>query len=219
MKQCPGSPASAAPPLTPLHPDHLQHLSGLLEVRSPDMTRHAERVTHLAVHLGRQFGLSGEHLTHLHWGAYLHDIGKSGIADHVLNKPAPLDPHERRQMHQHVTIGEKMLRQQSLVPEIPEHVLEIVRHHHERWDGQGYPDRLRGTEIPLLARIFAVVDVYDALTSKRSYKPSWSPRDTLNELRRMAGTHLDPHLVACFEKLLEQHPHLMRPHSLVESAD
>ncbi|GAA0500865.1 HD-GYP domain-containing protein [Deinococcus depolymerans] len=174
-------------------------LGRVLEYRSFETKGHTDRVTALALRLGQELDLPSTQLAHLRWGAYLHDLGKIAISDDVLHKEGALTDPERRWMRRHVTIGETLLREQGLVP--PE-VLQIVRHHHERWDGGGYPDGLSGRDIPLLARLFAVVDVFDALSSERPYKAPWSRQDTLRELRHMAGTHLDPALVETFLGML-----------------
>ncbi|UQN05570.1 HD-GYP domain-containing protein [Deinococcus sp. QL22] len=174
-------------------------LGTVLEYRSYETKGHTDRVTELALKLGLYLDLDFSQLTHLRWGAYLHDLGKIAIPDAVLLKTGPLTVRERELMHQHVTIGEQMLREQEFVP--PE-VLSVVRHHHERWDGHGYPDGLAQHNIPMLARLFAVVDVYDALTSERPYKKSWTQNDALFEMRRMAGTHLDPDILEQFEGVL-----------------
>lgn len=170
-------------------------LGRVLEYRSYETKGHTDRVTSMALQLGLRLNLSTDQLTVLRWGAYLHDIGKIGITDAILHKDGPLDDHERREMHEHVIIGEALLREQDLVPE---GVLEIVRFHHERWDGRGYPDGTRGEAIPLLARVFSVVDVYDALISERTYKPSWTREQSLSELARLSGHALDPVLTRVF---------------------
>ncbi|CAN5879419.1 hypothetical protein BH24DEI2_BH24DEI2_02350 [soil metagenome] len=135
---------------------------------------------------------------HLRWGAYLHDIGKMAIPDHILLKPGGLTPQEYALVRTHVTRGEEMLRQVSF---LPTPVRQVVRHHHEHWNGHGYPDRLRGENIPLLARIFAVTDVYDALVSKRPYKKSWTPEAARGELLKQRGEQFDPAVVDAFLKL------------------
>ena len=175
-------------------------LGRVLEYRSFETKGHTDRVTALALRLGQALDLPSTQLAHLRWGAYLHDLGKIAIADDVLHKQGALTAPERRWMRRHVTIGETLLREQGLVPT---EVLQIVRHHHERWDGTGYPDGLSGRDIPLLARLFAVVDVFDALSSERPYKAPWSRADTVRELRRVSGTHLDPDLVETFLIMLE----------------
>ncbi|THF88152.1 HD-GYP domain-containing protein [Deinococcus sp. KSM4-11] len=176
-------------------------LGRLLEYRSFETKGHTDRVTSLALKLGLQLDLTSAQLTILRWGAYLHDIGKIAIPDAVLHKDGPLSTSERGQMHEHVLIGEALLREQALVPE---GVLEIVRSHHERWDGSGHPDGLRGDGIPLLARVFSVVDVYDALTSTRTYKPSWTQEQSLVELANLAGQALDPKLTRVFIEMVRR---------------
>ncbi|MEF2279140.1 HD-GYP domain-containing protein [Deinococcus sp. YIM 134068] len=175
-------------------------LGKVLEYRSYETKGHTDRVTRLALRLGTHLDLEYDDLAHLRWGAYLHDLGKIAIPDAVLLKRGPLTATERELMRGHATIGEFILREQGFVP--PE-VLAVVRHHHERWDGRGYPDGLQGEDIPFLARLFTVVDVYDALTSERPYKPSWTHEDALAELGRMSGRHLDPALLEAFLSLPE----------------
>ncbi|THF68147.1 HD domain-containing protein [Deinococcus sp. Arct2-2] len=189
-------------------------LGTVLEYRSYETKGHTDRVTEWALKLGLHLDLDFTQLTHLRWGAYLHDLGKIAIPDAVLLKTGPLTARERELMHQHVTIGEQMLREQEFVP--PE-VLGVVRHHHERWDGRGYPDGLAQHEIPMLARLFAVVDVYDALTSERPYKKSWTQHDALFEMRRMAGTHLDPDILEQFEGVLRSMDDSSAPIETTES--
>ncbi|MDV6373444.1 HD domain-containing phosphohydrolase [Deinococcus arenicola] len=176
----------------------LRSVGRVLEGRDGETFGHTDRVTAMAVRLGQALGLADEALQHLRWGAYLHDIGKVTISDDILRKPGPLTEQERSLMQKHVIVGDHMLREEILVPR---EVRAIVRSHHERWDGAGYPDGLAAEKIPLLARIFSVVDVYDALISKRPYKPAWTHAQALEELRRGAGSQFDPHALACFETL------------------
>jgi putative nucleotidyltransferase with HDIG domain len=137
-----------------------------VEARDPDTSDHCERLAQLGVRLGRRLGLDEEDLTALRRGGYLHDLGKIGIPDSVLLKPGPLDTGEWDTMKRHVEIGVEICSPlRSLRP-----VLPLIRHHHERFDGSGYPDGLSGGDIPLLARVFQVVDVYDALTNDRCYR-------------------------------------------------
>lgn len=166
-----------------------------LEYRDYETKGHTERTTRLAVALGRRLGLGYPQLTALKWGAYLHDIGKLAISDNILLKPQRLSPAEFEHVKDHVVIGEEML---SQVHFLPAAVLKIVRHHHERWDGGGYPDGLRGSDIPYLARIFSVVDVYDALISKRPYKPAWTREDAVRELLAQRGQQFDAQIVEAF---------------------
>lgn len=187
--------------------EHLRHtreaalraVGRVLEGRDGETFGHTDRVTALALRLGGALGLDEQQLQHLRWGAYLHDIGKVAVSDDVLRKPGPLDAQERALMQRHVVVGDDMLRDEAFAPR---EVRRVVRHHHERWDGAGYPDGLAGEAIPLLARIFSVVDVYDALLSERPYKRAWSPAEALAELRRCAGHQFDPSIVAAFETVM-----------------
>ena len=176
----------------------LRALGRVLEGRDGETFGHTDRVTTLALRLGDALAQSPEALQHLRWGAYLHDIGKVAVGDDVLRKPGALTGAERQLMQRHVVVGDDMLRDEMFVPR---EVRAVVRHHHERWDGAGYPDGLAGESIPLLARIFSVVDVYDALVSERPYKSAWSPAAALAELQRCAGSQFDPQIVETFLKL------------------
>ncbi|SMB84198.1 HD domain-containing phosphohydrolase [Deinococcus hopiensis] len=176
-----------------------QALGRALEYRDHDTHGHTARVVDLAERLGRTLELSGAQLDALRWGAYLHDVGKMGISDRVLLKPGMLTEGEWGEMRTHPEVGYTIL---APIPTLPAETLGVVRHHHERWDGGGYPDGLAGTGIPLLARIFAVVDVYDALTSERPYKAAWTREEARAELERVAGAHLDPEIVPAFLTLL-----------------
>ncbi|GGR18681.1 HD domain-containing phosphohydrolase [Deinococcus ruber] len=177
----------------------LRSVGRVLEYRDDETFGHTDRVTTLALRLGEALGLSADALQHLRWGAYLHDIGKVAVSDAILRKPGPLTPSERLEMQRHVVTGDDLLLDELFVPR---EVREVVRHHHERWDGAGYPDGLAGHDIPLLARIFSVVDVYDALTSERPYKRAWTSEAALAELSRCAGTQFDADVVATFLTLL-----------------
>ena len=176
----------------------LRALGRVLEGRDGETFGHTDRVTTLALRLGEALKQSPEALQHLRWGAYLHDIGKVAVGDDVLRKPGALTVAERQLMQRHVVVGDDMLRDEAFVPR---EVRAVVRHHHERWDGAGYPERLAGEAIPLLARIFSVVDVYDALISERPYKSAWSRAEALAELQRCAGTQFDPQIVDIFLQL------------------
>jgi putative nucleotidyltransferase with HDIG domain len=173
----------------------LKGLGVALEYRDLETAGHTERVTRLALRLAEGLGLTEPALTHLRWGAYLHDLGKLTIPDAILKKPGKLEPEEWERMKTHTALGEEMARRLGFLPPV---TLEIIRHHHERWDGSGYPDGLAGETIPLLARIFALADVYDALTSERPYKPAWGHEEALVEIRRQAGRHFDPELARTF---------------------
>ncbi|PTA68125.1 GAF and HD-GYP domain-containing protein [Deinococcus arcticus] len=181
----------------------LRALGRVLESRDGETFGHTDRVTRAALALGQALGLNETQLQQLRWGAYLHDLGKVGVGDHLLRKPGPLSPEERQAIERHVVLGDQMLRDETFVPR---EVREIVRSHHERWDGGGYPDGLCGEQIPLLARIFSVVDVYDALISERPYKRAWTPDAARAWLREAAGTQFDPQIVATFLRLLAESP-------------
>ncbi len=172
-----------------------------LELRDFETQGHTRRVTELSTALVTHLGLPQTQLARMRQGAYLHDIGKLTVPDGVLHKPGKLEPFERLIIEKHVEDGHRML---SELPFLEKAVLEVVRHHHEKWDGSGYPDRLAGENIPLLARVFALVDVYDALISERPYKTAWTPNAALEELEKNAGKHFDPGLVGAFRDLLER---------------
>jgi putative two-component system response regulator len=150
-----------------------------IEARDPNTKGHCERLARHAVALGRSLGLPPHDLHALQRGAYLHDIGKVGLPDAVLLKPGPLSGSERELVQRHPEIGEKMIEPlQSL-----RHVRPIIRSHHERLDGSGYPDGLRGDDVPLLAQLVGIVDVYDALTSRRPYRDAASLEEAARHLR------------------------------------
>jgi HD-GYP domain-containing protein (c-di-GMP phosphodiesterase class II) len=141
-------------------------------------------------------GITGEALIHLRRGALLHDIGKLGIPDEILNKPGPLDNQEWQLMKEHPEYARKMLSQiEFLHP-----ALIIPYHHHENWDGSGYPQGLQGNQIPLEARIFAVIDVWDALTSNRPYRDAWAEEKAVKYIIEQSGLQFDPDVV---EKWIE----------------
>jgi putative nucleotidyltransferase with HDIG domain len=145
-------------------------------------------------------GCREEEIQDIRWGALLHDIGKIGVPDGILRKPGALTDEEWGTMRQHPVIGEQIL----LPVERMQGVARIVRHHHEKWDGTGYPDGLRGEAIPLGARILAAVDAYGAITDERPYKQARSHEDGIHELRRCAGQQFDPEIVDAFCRVLER---------------
>ncbi len=169
-----------------------------LELRDQETEGHAQRVAALTIALARRLGVPEERLPHIRRGALLHDIGKMGVPDHILKKPGPLDEHEWEIMRQHPLWAYDMLKD---IPYL-QPALAIPLFHHERWDGSGYPSGLAGTAIPLAARIFAVVDVYDALTSDRPYRPAWSKEKALAYLEEQKGKLFDPRVVEAFIELI-----------------
>lgn len=171
-----------------------------LDLRDRTTGDHTRRVADLTVALARRAGVTGEDLEHVYRGALLHDIGKMGIPDAVLLKPGPLDESEWAVMREHPKLGYDLLAAiDYLAP-----ALDIPLCHHERWDGSGYPRGLAGEEIPLAARLFAVVDVYDAVTSDRPYHRAWDSGRAVEHLRKAAGSHLDPRAVSLFVVELQE---------------
>ena len=165
----------------------IRALAAALDARDSYTAGHSERVSTLSVLIGRQMGLNPTDLDVLRLGALLHDIGKIGLSDEVLRKPAPLTPEEFEQIKRHPGLGARILRQVAfLAPHLP-----IVELHHERPDGGGYPFGLRGDDIPLAARIVHVADAFDAMTSARAYRPARGRGEAVAELRRHAGTQFD----------------------------
>ncbi len=181
----------------------LRAFGSFLVYRDLETQGHSERVVAMVEALGRCFGFRGDRLQALRWGAYLHDIGKLAVGDAILLKPGALEDGERTVMRDHPTLAANMLRSLDFLPEI---AINVVRLHHERWDGGGYPEGLAGRAIPLEARLFAVVDVFDALVSDRPYKAAWPLERAIRELKRESGRALDPEAVRVFLDSLERPP-------------
>lgn len=171
-----------------------------LDLRDKSTEGHSQRVSELTVRLAQAMNVAGEELINIRRGALLHDIGKMGVPDAVLLKPGPLDEQEMRIMRRHVDYARDILWH---IPYLRP-ALDIPYCHHERWDGTGYPRGLRGEEIPLAARIFAVVDVWDALLSHRPYRSAWPMTQILDLIRAGAGSDFDPHVVEVFLDLCER---------------
>ncbi len=168
--------------------------SRALDLRDKETEGHSSRVTAHTLRLAAALGIGEEELLHVRRGALLHDIGKMGIPDRILLKPGPLTEQEWEIMRRHPDFAKELL--EPIVHLRP--ALDIPYCHHEKWDGSGYPRGLKGEGIPLAARVFAVVDVWDALTSDRSYRPAWSPERALEQIRNDAGRHFDPQVVTAF---------------------
>jgi putative two-component system response regulator len=179
----------------------VQMLARALEAKDAYTRGHSIRVSRYAVATARRMGFQGVLLDGIRLGGELHDIGKIGTRESVLHKPGSLTADEFRQISEHPILGERML--SPLARESPD-VLRIVRSHHERLDGRGFPDGLRGERIPVEARIVAVADAFDAMTTRRPYRESRPPEQAMAELRRVAGTQLDPEAVEAF---VAAHPH------------
>ena len=196
------------------------------DARDHETTGHSFRVALYAMALARALGLPAEQLKAIEWGALLHDVGKMAVPDGVLRKPGPLTANEWHIMKQHPTWGFDMLAEVSFLQPA---AIEIVYSHHERWDGQGYPRGLGGEQIPLAARVFAVVDTYDAITSDRPYRSARGHAAAVAELHRVSGEQLDPAMVEAFAGLSELelrqltdrcrnvHPGLSLPDDLLDS--
>jgi response regulator RpfG family c-di-GMP phosphodiesterase len=169
-----------------------------LDLRDRETEGHSRRVTDLTVRLARAMGISDAECVHIRRGALLHDIGKMGIPDGILLKPFPLSPEEWEIMWRHPTYAQELLAPvEYLRP-----ALDIPYCHHEKWDGTGYPRGLSGEDIPFAARMFAVVDIWDALRSHRPYRPAWSDDKARGHIATLAGSHLDPHVTATFLEML-----------------
>ena len=173
----------------------VQMLVQALEAKDAYTSGHSARVARYAVKTAVQLGFTGNRLEHIRLGGELHDIGKIRTREAVLNKPGPLSPEEFEHIKGHTALGERIL-----APSLAESptVLRIVRSHHERMDGGGFPDGLAGQAIPIEARIVAVVDAFDAMTTNRAYRPSRIPADAVQELRRCSGAHFDAEVVEAF---------------------
>ncbi|MCE9646391.1 MAG: GAF domain-containing protein [Chloroflexi bacterium] len=176
----------------------LAALMSALDARDRETEGHSLRVSHLVARLGETLGYSQAQLKILERGSLLHDIGKIGISDTILLKPGPLSEEEWKVMRLHPNIGAKIV---SGIPFL-EDTIPLIRHHQERWDGTGYPDGLSGENIPVLARIFAVVDAFDALTSDRPYRKKVSMSAAIEYLRKQSGVLFDPQMVLLFEKVI-----------------
>jgi len=174
----------------------IEALAAAVEARDPYTHGHTQRVREYAMEIARTMGVDESGIQALRRAAILHDIGKIGIEDHILRKQSRLDPDEEMKMQRHAIIGVDMLKGIDFL----EPVLPIVRHHHERYDGNGYPDQLRAEEIPLGARILAVADALDAMTSDRPYREAHSFDFAKTEILKGSGTHFDPEVVTAFIK-------------------
>jgi putative nucleotidyltransferase with HDIG domain len=172
----------------------IEAISSALDLRDKETEGHSQRVTELTVKIAEKMGMKGEKLKYVKWGALLHDIGKLGVPDSILHKPGPLTEEEWKIMKRHPELGYQMLSRIDFI--LP--ALEIPLYHHEKWDGSGYPKGLKGKEIPLPARIFAVVDVYDALTNDRPYRKAYRKEEAVEEILRQSGKHFDPEVVRVF---------------------
>lgn len=179
----------------------IQALAAAVEARDPYTEKHSERMANYAVATARELGLSMGKAEVIRYATILHDIGKIGVNDRVLGKRDGLTPKEWAKIKAHPGIGKDILVQITSL----KGASQLVYYHHERYDGKGYPEKLKGKDIPIGARIIAVVDIYDAMTSKRPYRPASSAKEAIDELRRKAGTQFDSKVVEAFLKVLDRH--------------
>ncbi|MEA2677538.1 MAG: hypothetical protein QOJ81_1679 [Chloroflexota bacterium] len=186
----------------------VRSLAGAIDAKDPFTAGHSERVQLIAKDLGRELRCSESELEALEWGGLLHDVGKIGIPDAVLLKTGALTKEERVIMNAHPVKGEEILKPVAkLAPELP-----IIRHHHEWFNGSGYPDRLIGADIPRLARIMHVADSFEAMTAARPYRLTpLSEKQALDELHKFSGIQFDPEVVAAFDRLIAEKPEWAKP--------
>ena len=185
--------------LTPVLDGVALALSAAIEARDHETGEHCRTLGSLAERIAGLLGLDEQTATTIRIGGYLHDVGKIAIADAILLKPGPLTAEEYAEMQRHAEIGAGIVDTHAAMHGIA----EIVRHHHERWDGAGYPDRIRGLDIPVGARIVAVADAWSAMTSDRVYRPAIGPEAAWEELVKHAGRQFDPQVVEAFGLVLE----------------
>jgi putative two-component system response regulator len=175
--------------------DAVESLVGALEAKDKYTAGHSRRVTKIAIDTGQALGLTGEDLENLRWAALLHDIGKIGIDSSVQNKPGILTPTEYNYILTHCSIGPGIVR-----PLVNEKIVEVIRHHHDSYDGNGLNQKVKGENIPLGSRILAVADSFDAMTSDRPYRTAMPANEAIAEIKRCAGTQFDPKVVKAFIK-------------------
>lgn len=196
--------------------DSIYMLAQASEARDPHTGWHVRRIQHLTQALAIEMGFDPQAAMIIGYSSILHDVGKLGIPDEILKKPGPLTAHERKVMQRHTIEGERILGDGAFFAM----ARRISRCHHEAWDGSGYPEGLKGEQIPIEARLVSVVDTYDALVNERVYKPAWSPRAALAEIERLSGKAFDPQVVAAFGRMwrrsevedIYQHLRIHRPH-------
>jgi len=184
----------------------LKVLNKILEARDSYTREHSKKVSEYSVKIAEELGLSLDEQEVVKEAALLHDIGKVGISEFILNKRGKLNAQEWAEVRRHTLIGEKILEPLKVL-----HIEQsMIRHHHERYDGKGYPDHLRKEEIPLYARILAVADAYDAMNSSRRYRRALSPIEALTEIERCSGTQFDPKVVQAFAMILRKDKKLLK---------
>ncbi|MBF0183266.1 MAG: response regulator [Magnetococcales bacterium] len=188
----------------------IRRLGRAAEFKDNETGLHVIRMSHYARLIAEQLAIGGEWTELMFNAAPMHDIGKIGIPDHILRKPAALDGEERKTIETHPEMGAEIIGNHQA--DLLILAKEIALTHHEKWDGSGYPHRLQGENIPLSGRIVAIADVFDALTAQRPYKKAWPVAEAMAILDRDAGSHFDPHLVALFHRVLPQAVEIMERH-------
>jgi len=176
----------------------LESWSHALELREHETGGHSQRLVNLTLKLAQLMGIKEEEMANIRRGALLHDIGKMAVPDSILLKPGPLTPEEWTVMRRHPDYSYQLLQPIKFL----EPAMDIPYCHHERWDGNGYPRGVKGEDIPLAARIFAVVDVWDALRSDRPYRPAWEEEKVREYIHSLAGSYFDPNVVEVFLKMM-----------------
>ena len=174
--------------------------SHALDLRDKETEGHTQRVTEITMKLTHAAGMTEAELVHVRRGALLHDIGKMGVPDHILLKPDRLTDEEWVAMRKHPTFAFELLSPIAFLRP----AIDIPYCHHEKWDGSGYPRELKGEQIPLAARLFAIVDVWDALLSDRPYRQGWSKEKVIEHIKSLSGTHFDPKAVELFLKVMNE---------------
>jgi two-component system, cell cycle response regulator len=192
----------------------VEALAALIDARDRATGDHGAGVTIPSMRLARAMGCTGRQVAVIGVAARLHDLGKVALPDALLLKPERLSPEEHARMERHPDAGADVL---AKVPGLRA-TARLVRAHHERWDGMGYPHRIAGDDIPLGSRVIAVVDAYSAMTTKRRYRDTMDPEAAVSELRRCAGTQFDPDVVAAFAAFPVAHRDTSRPHNLRRAA-
>jgi putative nucleotidyltransferase with HDIG domain len=190
----------------------LEMLAETIEAKDLHMAGHARRTAYYASLLTDRLCLAAEQREHIRIAAFLHDLGKVGVPEELLAKPSALDGEERDVLEAHPDVGARIVEPMGIANE----VVDAIRHHHERWDGRGYPSGLAGEEIPLAARVVQLADVYDALTSERPHRPAKARDAALAEIRRCAGSQFDPDLAKEFVAVLESQSSELEPEVLAE---
>jgi len=182
--------------------DSVRALARAVEAKDPFTRRHGDQVAHYAVNLGQAMGLPQATVESIHTAALLHDVGKIGVPDHILTKTGPLSSEEFEYIRRHPCLGADILANITVF----RGEAQLVRHHHERWDGKGYPDGLAGEASPLGARIIQVADCIDAMLMERTYKKGYAPEKMIGELTRCAGTQFDPDIAAVAAQWCQRNP-------------